>query len=109
MGRKSRLYNSLKEGKGRSEVASNFLVKFEDKSDSESDSDSDDGRYGRGRDYPAKDDDEEWVEYTDALGRTRTCMRKDLKRLKRKDKDLSKKEREDSYPERSPSRGEKRG
>jgi len=109
MGRKSRLYNSLKEGKGRSEVASNFLVKFEDKSDSESDSDSDDGRYGRGRDYPAKDDDEEWVEYTDALGRTRTCMRKDLKRLKRKDKDLSKKEREDSSPERSPSRGEKRG
>ena len=28
MERKSKIYNSLKEGKGRSEVASNFLVDF---------------------------------------------------------------------------------
>ena len=45
MERKARIYDSLKEGKGRSEIASNFLVEFDRKSDS-SDSDSDDGRNG---------------------------------------------------------------
>ncbi|XP_064606038.1 coiled-coil domain-containing protein 174-like [Liolophura sinensis] len=32
---------------------------------------------------------EEWVEFTDSLGRVRTCMRKDLAELQRRDKDLN--------------------
>ena len=97
MERKSKIYNSLKEGKGRSEISSRFLVDFEGRrrdSSSSSDSDSDSGggrRRKRDSDYPAKDEEEEWVEYTDSLGRTRTCMRKDLKRLQNKEKDLSRK------------------
>ena len=39
MERKSKLYDSLKTGKGKSEVASNFLVNFSDRRDSDSDSD----------------------------------------------------------------------
>jgi len=77
--KKTRLYNSLKEGKGRSSVAGNFLVEFGGKDDSDDD---------EGRDYPAKNESEEWVEYTDALGRTRSCMKKDLQHLKKQDKDL---------------------
>ena len=38
--------------------------------------------------YPAARPEEEWVEYTDALGRTRKCMKKDLKSLQRQDKDI---------------------
>ena len=65
---------------------------------SDSDSDSDDGgrRRRRSRDYPAGDDGEEWVEYTDALGRSRTCMRKDLKKLQRKDSDMKRAESSES-------------
>merc|ERR1719516_643422 len=85
--RKSRLYDSLKKGKGQSKHAENFLVQFGAK---DSDSDSDDGGYGK--DYPAKSKGEEWVEYTDALGRTRTCMKKDLPSLKEQDKHLKRDE-----------------
>ncbi|KAF5270394.1 hypothetical protein FQR65_LT05582 [Abscondita terminalis] len=37
---------------------------------------------------PPKNPEEEWVEYTDCLGRTRKCMRKDLEFVKTKDKEL---------------------
>jgi len=93
MERKSKIYASLKEGKGRSEIASNFLVEFGKKSDS--DSDSDDGRK-KDYDYPADGEDDEWVEYTDSLGRTRTCMRKDLKKLQQKDRKKEPRERKES-------------
>jgi len=87
MERKSRIYNSLKAGKGRSEIANNFLVEFDKKSDSDSDSDDD---RERDYDYPADGEGDEWVEYTDSLGRTRTCMRKDLKRLQSKNTNTEK-------------------
>ena len=95
MERKAKIYASLKEGKGRSEIASNFLVEFGKKSDS--DSDSDDGRKKDYKyDYPADGEDDEWVEYTDSLGRTRTCMRKDLIKLQQKDKKIEPRERKES-------------
>ena len=95
MERKAKIYASLKEGKGRSEIASNFLVEFGKKSDS--DSDSDDGRKkDYNYDYPADGEDDEWVEYTDSLGRTRTCMRKDLKKLQQKDRKIEPRERKES-------------
>ncbi|KAI4460326.1 hypothetical protein MML48_6g00006369 [Holotrichia oblita] len=40
---------------------------------------------------PARNPDEEWVEYVDCLGRTRKCMRKDLPYLKERDSDLKSK------------------
>ncbi|XP_076076675.1 coiled-coil domain-containing protein 174-like isoform X1 [Mytilus galloprovincialis] len=36
----------------------------------------------------AKDEGEEWVDYTDSLGRSRRCMKKDLGILKERDKDI---------------------
>lgn len=38
--------------------------------------------------YEAPSDQYEWVEYTDALGRTRECMRKDLPKMREMDRDL---------------------
>lgn len=35
------------------------------------------------------DTDDEWVEYTDCLGRTRTCLKRDLAEAKRKDEKLA--------------------
>merc|ERR1719259_531731 len=46
-------------------------------------------------DYPASGPGEEWVEYTDALGRTRSCMKKDLKNLQQQDKDIVRNEDEE--------------
>lgn len=111
--RKTRIYNSLQAGKGKSEIADNFLVEFgrkgggrRSRSRSSSSSDSEDDRRGSSsKDYPARDRTEEWVEYTDALGRTRTCMRKDLKKLKAKDKDIV---RSDSEEEQETGAGARR-
>ena len=37
-----------------------------------------------------KSPDDEWVEYTDALGRSRKCLKKDLPDLVRNDQELYK-------------------
>ena len=79
--KKAALYDQLKQGKGPSD---RFLVQFRT-NDSDSDEDLNDPH-----DYEANNEEEEWVEYTDSLGRTRTCMKKDLKSLKRQDQDLQK-------------------
>lgn len=78
--KKEGLYNSLKKGKGNSLIAENFLVNFAGRDDSDDDD--------LPRDYPANSDGEQWVEYVDALGRTRTCMKKDLPNLKKQDKEM---------------------
>ncbi|CAL4124418.1 unnamed protein product, partial [Meganyctiphanes norvegica] len=44
--------------------------------------------------YEAPSDQYEWVEYTDALGRTRECMKKDLPNMRQMDKDLLGKDEE---------------
>ncbi|XP_076054927.1 coiled-coil domain-containing protein 174 isoform X2 [Oratosquilla oratoria] len=38
--------------------------------------------------YLADGPEDEWVEYTDALGRTRECMRKDLADMKQRDREI---------------------
>ena len=83
--KKARLYDSLKKGKGRSSesVTENFLVNFSANPDDDSDEE-----FTVDREYPAGSKDEEWVEYVDALGRTRKCMRKDLPKQQREVKDL---------------------
>lgn len=81
--KKARLYDSLKKGKGRSaeSVTENFLVNFSATSEDEED-------FVEDREYPAGSAGDEWVEYTDTLGRTRQCMRRDLPGLKRVDEEL---------------------
>eukprot|EP00092_Neocalanus_flemingeri_P004406 GFUD01004739.1.p1 GENE.GFUD01004739.1~~GFUD01004739.1.p1 ORF type:complete len:661 (+),score=257.13 GFUD01004739.1:92-2074(+) len=87
--KKTRLYNSLKKGKGNSEVAQNFLVNFGGRDDSDSDG------CGDAKDYIAVNKGDEWVEYVDALGRTRSCMKKDLPSLKRQDKEMVREDEEE--------------
>ena len=68
-------YDRLKSGKYQDKDGL-FLVNFDGK---EEDSDSDEP-------IPEpKDDGEEWVEYVDALGRSRTCMRSELQEMRKRD------------------------
>ena len=85
--KKQKLYESMKKGKGNSTIADNFLVDFSGRDEEEEDLSGDFS-------YPASRPDEEWVEYTDALGRTRQCMKKDLKSLQRQDRDMVREEEE---------------
>ncbi len=78
--RKAKLYDELKNGGGASD--DRFLVQFNHNRED----DDDDGGDGH---YPEADPGEAWVEYTDSLGRTRTCMKKDLDWIKRQDRELS--------------------
>lgn len=55
-----------------------FFV-FQNDSDSSSDTSSD-----------SDDSEDEWAEFTDCLGRTRKCLKKDLEKMKTQDRDLSK-------------------
>ena len=79
--KKQKLYESMKKGKGNSVIGENFLVDFSGRDEEEEDLSGDFSS-------PASRPDEEWVEYTDALGRTRQCMKKDLKSLQRQDRDM---------------------
>lgn len=51
-------------------------------------------------------EDEQWVEYTDCLGRTRKCLKKDLEFFKKKDNDLAREPAAEEYrePSHSPER-----
>ena len=64
---KAAIYDRLKKGQ-YVDKDSVFLVDFEDDTQDE-----------------AKNEDEEWVEYVDALGRTRTCMKSELTEMKSRD------------------------
>jgi len=88
--KKTKLYESMKKGKGNSSIADNFLVDFNGGIEEEDDFDD-----LENIDYPAQRSGEEWVEFTDALGRTRKCMKKDLKELQRQGKDMVREEEEE--------------
>lgn len=63
---------------------------FEDnRSVPSSSSDESDYQYGDDGDDDDLPENERWVEYTDCLGRTRKCLKKDLEFFKKKDQDLS--------------------
>ncbi|XP_075226290.1 coiled-coil domain-containing protein 174 [Lycorma delicatula] len=94
---KSKLYEHLQDGKlvadhGKSEYLVNFDQKqrendlnvlsdpSEKKEEEEELSDSD----------PPSDPENDWVDFTDVLGRSRRCLRKDLEYMKQKDDKLAK-------------------
>ncbi|XP_068209491.1 coiled-coil domain-containing protein 174-like [Palaemon carinicauda] len=58
-------------------------------------------------DYKPKGKDEEWVEYTDVLGRTRECMRKDLPTMVAQDKNLLGEDKDEATQEEELISGEK--
>nr|XP_022908615.1 coiled-coil domain-containing protein 174 [Onthophagus taurus] len=99
---KSKLYEQLVQGK-KKKGSERFLVQFgrkltnakpPDDSNEEDDYDhypeSDEERHFSDEYEPAKNREDEWVEYTDCLGRTRKCLRKDLEHIKEKDVELKK-------------------
>ncbi|KAI4460358.1 hypothetical protein MML48_6g00005168 [Holotrichia oblita] len=99
---KALLYDKLSKGGTNRDDDARYLVQFRKKntnlppSDSEDDVDrypesEEDERHFSDEYEPARNPDEEWVEYVDCLGRTRKCMRKDLPYLKERDSDLKSK------------------
>ena len=86
--RKAELYEKMKEGGNQGGDQERFLVNFNSKKDEDETSSDEDIPVGVPR------EGEEWVEYQDALGRTRTCMKKDLPHLIRQDKDIKRHEEE---------------
>ena len=74
---------STRKGKGNSDVAEKCLVTSGGRND------SDDGSV---RDSPAASDSDQWVEYVDALGRARSCMKKDFPSQHEKDSNEAKEE-----------------
>ncbi|XP_055848396.1 coiled-coil domain-containing protein 174 [Episyrphus balteatus] len=96
---KSKFYDKMTKMGGQLNSDDNCLVLFNRKkqedprplerkaysSSDDSESDQDHGHV----DEESVDPDEEWVEYTDCLGRTRKCMRGDLESIKKKDTELA--------------------
>lgn len=94
---KAKLYDRLTaSGGGATNSDETSLVMFNKKkqdvrpisrsSSSSSVSDNSDDDHGHGDD---DDDDNLWTEYTDCLGRTRKCLKSDLKYFKQKDAELA--------------------
>uniref|UniRef100_W8BN91 Coiled-coil domain-containing protein 174 n=1 Tax=Ceratitis capitata TaxID=7213 RepID=W8BN91_CERCA len=101
---KSKFYERMTRTGGQLNSDDNCLVLFnrkhqdervDDKSPSrdsvknikEKDSDSDSS--AESENDKGIDDDDEWVEYTDCLGRTRKCLHKDLEMAKKRDAELA--------------------
>lgn len=90
---KAKLYDKMTNSGGCLNSDDTCLVQFNRKKQderqsiqsSESDSDSIDDHYNNESDQ----DDGEWTEYTDCLGRTRKCLREDLDFFKKKDRELA--------------------
>ncbi|XP_059619935.1 coiled-coil domain-containing protein 174 [Phlebotomus argentipes] len=94
---KSKFYDKMSASGGFLNSDDNCLVMFNkkrqdekvEKGQSSSSSDDDDGEQFDEEDFRSDDPQEDWVEYTDCLGRTRKCLRKDLEFFKKKDSSLA--------------------
>lgn len=93
--RKAKYYEKMTTGGGSLNSDENCLVMFNQKhqetrvSSTYIESSSDDSENENCEAYKANEPDEEWVEYTDCLGRTRKCLKKDLANFQKRDKELS--------------------
>lgn len=93
--RKAKYYEKMTTGGGSLNSDENCLVMFNQKKQESRvqstyiESSSDDSEHDNNEAYKANEPDEEWVEYTDCLGRTRQCQKKDLVNFQKRDKDLS--------------------
>ncbi|XP_065120574.1 coiled-coil domain-containing protein 174 [Paramisgurnus dabryanus] len=95
---KARLYEQMTKGDfPDEETESLYLVDFTQKIiNRRNETHEAEDRYGRGADVnipipPPQNADEEWVDYVDALGRSRRCLKKDLPDFQKMDQDLQSK------------------
>ncbi|XP_073826554.1 uncharacterized protein [Musca autumnalis] len=77
------MFNKKKQEEGDNNTASNNNKYLS--SDSSDDSSSGEDNYSDHNDDPEDD----WVEYTDCLGRTRKCLKRDLENAKKRDQELA--------------------
>ncbi|XP_047537677.1 coiled-coil domain-containing protein 174 [Vanessa atalanta] len=87
--KKAELYKHLTEGAGNSQLASNFLVDFKGKKQ-EALSKPEPKLEELEKILPFEDDDSQWTEFTDFLGRTRKCLKSDLEHYRKRDEELMK-------------------
>ncbi|KAG7326177.1 hypothetical protein KOW79_009578 [Hemibagrus wyckioides] len=91
---KARLYEQMTKGDfPDEETESLYLVDFTQKIIEQKRATGSGDRDGEGSDLhvpipPPQSTDEEWVDYVDALGRSRKCLRKDLPQFQKMDQDL---------------------
>ncbi|XP_065225011.1 coiled-coil domain-containing protein 174 [Planococcus citri] len=90
---KSQLYDKLRNKEVATDDPEKFLVDFDAKTDHKGGEDSCDS-FSDHNDDPEDD----WVEYTDTLGRSRTCLRKDLPYYKKLNEDLKPEEEPEEKP-----------
>lgn len=94
---KAKFYERMQKSGGKLNSDDNCLVLFNKKKQEEhgehdnnvSHYDSSSSSEEDNESTHSDDPEEEWVEYTDCLGRTRTCLKRDLEENKRKDEKLA--------------------
>ncbi|XP_068619695.1 coiled-coil domain-containing protein 174 isoform X2 [Battus philenor] len=87
--KKTKLYEHLSDSNGNSELADRFLVDFNGKKKDECER-LQDNSVASETIISSDSDDNEWMEFTDCLGRTRKCLKTDLDLYKKRDKELLK-------------------
>ncbi|CAG4960000.1 unnamed protein product [Colias eurytheme] len=93
--KKAQLYEHLADSAGSSQLADRFLVDFKEKKQQdvtkrESCDTKNDAVVESDTEVYKEDDDGDWVEYVDCLGRTRKCLKSDLDLYKKRDQELIK-------------------
>ncbi|CAH0731927.1 unnamed protein product, partial [Brenthis ino] len=89
--KKAALYEHLSDGVGNSQLAGRFLVDFkEKKSETTTNSETIPEYIDSKGTAPFEEDESDWVEFTDFLGRTRKCLKSDLELYKKRDEELMK-------------------
>ncbi|XP_011210315.2 coiled-coil domain-containing protein 174 [Bactrocera dorsalis] len=99
---KSKFYERMTRTGGQLNSDDNCLVLFNRKHQEECKNNNNANRYdeqctendvknseSESEDEVASDEEEDWVEYTDCLGRTRKCLREDLETIKKRDAELA--------------------
>ncbi|XP_023945433.1 coiled-coil domain-containing protein 174 [Bicyclus anynana] len=86
--KKAELYKHLEDGAGDSQLAGHFLVDF--KSKKQETASRPEPEPEEEIQAPFEEDQGDWIEFTDFLGRTRKCLKSDLDYYKRRDEQLMK-------------------
>lgn len=85
--KKAKYYDKMMKAGGSVDNDNQYLILFNRKREEEN---SFENQAFEDQHYSDRDDDEEWVDYTDCLGRTRKCLKSDLNKMQEKDSDLHK-------------------
>ncbi|XP_037955151.1 coiled-coil domain-containing protein 174 [Teleopsis dalmanni] len=91
---KAKFYDKMSRAGGKLNMDDNCLVQFNRKKQEDSDDETKLKRQYSSSDLSSSgeehmDDEDDWVEFKDCLGRTRRCLRKDLETAKKRDAELA--------------------